>query len=314
MLKKFLIAVLVLVVLLGIGITGAKAHYDGQVYQGYVPNLPVQYATQKNNEEEQYRYETFTFEGMNGDVIPVDAAFPKGQEGPFPTIIMLYGIGQKKNFLKDIAHEIAPHGFAIYIMEQYLRGEREVEGVTSDLHEFKGLRERATRNAVETRRLVDTLVTRPEVDKDNLYLWGLSFGTITGVPTFSQESRFKGAIFSIGGGDIQKMFSDSEAMQEGNGLLNSFLTWYLKPIDPLLHAENATGRPILFQNALQDEIIPRSSAEALHNAIGQPKEIKWYDTDHEGKVNDQAIYYFKDGVTWLKEQAGVQDIAAESAA
>ncbi len=314
--KKTLIT-LGIVLVIFIGLNSAKAYYDGQVYQGYVPNQPTKYTERNTIGEESYISKTFTFEGIDGTQIPVSAALPKDKQGPFPTIIMLYGIGQKMTFLEDIAEEIAPHGFAIYMMEQYLRGERKVEGVASDLHEFGGLRERATLNAVETRRLVDTISIRPEVDSQSIYLWGVSFGTITGVPTFAQEPRFKGAVFSIGGGDVHKMFTDSKSFAEsgtGGKLMNSMLAWYLKPIDPILYTDNMSGRPILFQNAEQDEIIPRSAAEALHNAVGEPKEIIWYDTDHEGKINDQAVNYFKDGVAWLKKQEGMEEETLEPAA
>jgi fermentation-respiration switch protein FrsA (DUF1100 family) len=52
------------------------------------------------------------------------------------------------------------------------------------------------------------------------------------------------------------------------------------PFDPAAHIGRFAPRPLLFLNASRDERIPRSAAEALHAAAGDPKEVVWVDAGH----------------------------------
>ena len=302
MLLKKALGTAVILGIVAISLKAANSYDASQVYQGYIANQPTNYI-ERSSSEDNYSFKTFMFDAVDGNQVPVSAASPKGEAGPFPTVIMLYGIGQKMTFLKEIAEHFTSQGFAIYMMEQYQRGERRADD-SNDVSEFLGLRKRATLNMLETRRLVDTLMLRPEVDNKQLFFWGISFGTMTGVPTFSQEPRFKGAIFSIGGGNLFELLTTSQTYKESDllGKLTSIaLAYYMEAAEPLPYAKKLSGRPILFQNARQDQIIPNRNAEALHNMAGEPKQIIWYDTNHEGTLNNQAENYFIDGLAWLNK-------------
>ena len=300
--KKTLSAVAVIGLLAIISKT-VDNYYANQVYQGYIANQATAYIEIDRSSRDSYDFQRFMFDAIDGNQVSVSAAFPKGESGPFATVIMLYGIGQEMTFLSDIAELFTRQGFAIYMMEQYQRGERRADDINA-VSEFLGMRKRATLNMLETRRLVDTLAGRSEVDNNQLYFWGISFGTMTGVPTFSEEPRFKAAIFSIGGGDVFEILTTSQTYKDSNlsGKLASIaLGYYMAAAEPLPYAKKLSGRPILFQNALQDQLIPINNAEALHRMAGEPKKVIWYDTDHEGKLNNQAMNYFIDGLTWLKQ-------------
>lgn len=56
----------------------------------------------------------------------------------------------------------------------------------------------------------------------------------------------------------------------------------------------AAPAKLLFQFAQQDEYITPLDAEAYLQAASEPKEVKWYDTDHY--FNEQAR---KDRVEWV---------------
>lgn len=256
-----------------------------------------------------YRVQKFTFEGLSGETIPVLAVIPAESGRRYPAIIFLYGIGMKMGFnteIKEVAEAVTHAGFALFVAEQYNRGVRRSKK-RKGLEEFLAVRRRTKLTIQETRRLVDVLTERPDIDPERIYIWGASFGAMAGCTAMAYDPRVKAAVFTVAAGDFQRIVADSPYMQK-----KSFFSWekavaplgaeILRPFDPILHIGRIAPRPLLFQNTIQDELLPRSSVEALYNASGQPKDIRWYDSPHDRplrKVLEEAV---RDGLVWLQEQ------------
>ncbi len=71
---------------------------------------------------------------------------------------------------------------------------------------------------------------------------------------------------------------------------------------PSAYVHKIAPRPLLFQNALNDDLIPRSSVEILYNTAGPPKQIIWYDCVHGRIEKDAVVNIVRDGLAWLKNQ------------
>jgi dienelactone hydrolase len=280
----------------------ATALSDGPLLDAYEAGLPTEYNVRESTDQPGFRREVFTFVGEPGTQIPVLASYPTGKEGPFPCVIMLYGYNQNKEILDIYGKPFVDGGFALVIPDQYTRGERTIDGM-SGLQGFLSLGRRAALNLLETRRLIDTLVAREDIDAERIYLWGLSFGAMCGASIMADEPRLKAAVFTVGAGDLNRMFRESpalDALGAMKGPVSELMASLLKPLEPTLYIHRISPRPVLFQNALQDQIIPRACAEALHNAAGEPKKVIWYDVDHEGTDKEHILQIMSDGVQWLK--------------
>jgi fermentation-respiration switch protein FrsA (DUF1100 family) len=68
---------------------------------------------------------------------------------------------------------------------------------------------------------------------------------------------------------------------------------YLDAIHYIPHASHAA---LLFQSAEQDRFVSREGAEQFYEAASEPKEIRWYNTDHD--FNSEAR---NDRLDWLVE-------------
>ena len=110
---------------------------------------------------------------------------------------------------------------------------------------------------IDLRRTTDAVAELPEVDAGRIAYAGFSLGTILGAPFCAEEPRIKAATLAIGGGGIGPVASD-----------------------PVGHIPRFAPRPVLFVSATRDERIPRQSAEALHEAARNPKEVLWFDCTH----------------------------------
>ena len=304
--KKWLAVVAGLMLLAVIGAVVAKAWWDSHCYDGYTPGLSNQITLRVRQQRNGYVREDFTYESLPGEQVPVLAALPAAEQGPFPCVILLYGIGMEKEFLDEVAGPFTQAGFALVIPEQYMRGERKVEG----LGKFEGLlalRRRAALNVLDTRRLVDCLSARPDIDPDRLYLWGVSFGAITGATAMSFEPRLRAGVLMYGGGDFNRLLTGSTQFRE-MGIwfwpMMKLLTSIMKPTDPIRWVGKVAPRPLLFMNGRYDTVIPPACAEALYRAAGEPKEMIWYDTGHEDMSREQIMAIVSDGIRWLLECGG----------
>ena len=270
-------------------------------YAGYDAELPTEVKLRNEQENGHYRRLDFTYMSAPGVTVPVLAALPK-QPGPWPAVVLLYGIGQSRTFLDDIAAPFADAGYALFVPEQHERGERKKRDLTA-LEYIFALRKRAFQNVIDTRRLIDVLQERPDIDTERIYFWGVSFGAMTGCATIEKEPRIKAAVLSLGAGDLPKVLTSNRIAQDHYGGLGEGLQPLLEtlfgPAEPLDHIGNVTGRPLLFQNALKDELLPRECADALFEAAPGPKKRLWYDTGHVEVNEDEIVRMLLDGIQWL---------------
>jgi dienelactone hydrolase len=238
--------------------------------------------------------------------VPSLLAAPRKSEGdgPFPAIIFLHGIGQKKEFLDEIAAFFTDEGFVFVSFDQHTRGERKEEGL-SKLQEAYQFRRRAALTVIDTRRMIDYLETDPLVDPDRIYLVGASYGAITGSTAAAFDERIKATVLCYGGGDFQLLFS-SAAAQDMVGIftgpLASVLAWFISPADPVRYVDQIAPRPVLFQNGDHDVLIPLEAAYALYDAAENPKEITVYESNHVGDDEAHTIQVLKDAIAWIKKQ------------
>ncbi|GMV98922.1 MAG: hypothetical protein AMXMBFR84_00620 [Candidatus Hydrogenedentota bacterium] len=299
--KKILAALSIALILVCFAIMIYKKQQDAAYYDGYDASLPLNARVRSETVEPLYRVVDFVYDSLPGMHVPTLMAVPKDGEGPYPCIIFLHGIGQKKGALLDIAGPFTRGGFAMVCFDQYTRGERALSDA-STLQKAMGLRRRAALNVIDTRRLIDYLETRDDIDANRIYMLGASFGAITGSTAAAFEPRIKAAVLTYGGGDIGKLLSSVSAREElgaWHGIVRMIAASYLAPADPIRHVAEISPRPVLVQNGTDDRLIPLDAAHALFDAAREPKEFVLYESDHIGLDVDQTMQVLEETVVWL---------------
>jgi len=272
-------------------------------YDRHTP-LNVRVASRQN--KNGFVREEFCFDNGHGEAVPVLAMIPKGDGKRFPAIILLYGIGMNMKFADELAEAVTQAGFALFVPEQFNRGQRRQRGLTG-WQQLMALRRRIVLTVQEARRLADVLEKRPEIDPQRIYFWGASFGAMTGCASVAYDERFQAAIFTLSGGDLQRMVADTPYRKKLPGfswvkVAAPLAASWLRPFDPILHVGKIAPRPLLFQNARNDDLIPRSGVEALFQAAGQPKEILWYDSTHDHQPRQTIEQFVRDALAWLQQR------------
>ncbi|MDX9974300.1 MAG: alpha/beta fold hydrolase [FCB group bacterium] len=338
--KKLGIAAGILAVIV-ILLWGRKAYLDAHYFDNYDPGAPLNIATIETTEagnstpEEGYTVTKFTFDGFKGEKVPSLICIPMKDPGKKrPAVIFLHGIGQDKDFVRVIAPPFMRSGFALVSFDQFTQGERKIrkKSLMSGLSDFT---ERPAKTVNETRRLVDYLGTRDDIDPQRIYLVGASYGAVTGSTVLAMDKRVRAGVLVYGGGDFGKLL-DSYAnhlavavglgMIDGKGLnpekpplptLSASQEWKIGVVlgcaiplgrylfgvaDPIHYADEIAPTPVYFQNGLYDVLVPAAAGKALQDAAREPKKITWYESDHVGINVKDTQRVLADGLNWLLEQ------------
>lgn len=319
-----------------------KAHRDARYFDNYDPSAPlnvkVSEATEINKEEPEkgYTITKFTFDGYQGEKVPTLMSVPMKRTGKkLPAVIFLHGIGQNKNFLKDITAPFNQAGFALVCFDQYTQGERKLAGTKRSLAGLGAFAQRPGKTINETRRLIDYLTTHPDIDPQRIYLVGASYGAITGSTVMAKDKRLRAGVLVYGGGDLGKLansYANHLGVAVGLGLIDGkgldpekpplpkltasqerkvgavlacavpLARYFLGVSDPIHYVDQISPTPVYFQNGKFDVLVAAPAGQALQDAAKEPKKITWYDTDHVGINLEDTKRVLSDGLQWLLEQ------------
>lgn len=272
-----------------LALAGLKLFLDARYFNGYAPAAPLKIELAGEQVTPAYRWTKFYYSGFRGQRVPAVMAAPKDAAGPFPCVIFVHGIGNDKEFMQRHGLDVpfVKAGFAFVCFDQLMRGERKLS-TPSGLAQAAAFRVRAAHTVNDTRRLVDYLVTRPDIAADRVYLCGASYGAITGSTATAFDERIRAAVLIYGGGNLRKLLSADTARELGRWTSPAYvIAWYFGSVfDPVKHVGRISPRPVLFQNGKADTVVAPAAAKALQDAAREPKNILWYEGDHLGKTRD----------------------------
>lgn len=240
-----------------------------------------------------------------GGRVPAFLVLPEGG-GKHPAAVFLHpGQGDRSTFLNE-AVAMAERGLvSLLIGGPFTRPENKGQR-GGNPWEPAASRKEQVQGIVDVRRGFDLLVSRPEVDPKRLAYVGHSYGATIGGTLAAVERRPIAHVLMAG------LPSLTHAATHGTHAFSlAFQTLLtpeqqqayvdaLAPIDAVHYIGRAAPAKLLFQFARRDEFITPWDAEVYIQAASDPKEVRWYDTDHF--FNDEAR---KDRMDWLARVLGL---------
>ncbi len=213
--------------------------------------------------------------------------FQPKRPGKHPAVIVLHILGGDFPLSRLFCNRMAQQGVAALFVKMPFYGPRRGDGVKRRMisanpdETVEGM----TQAVLDIRRATAWLAAREEVDAEQIGVFGISLGGITGALAATAEPRIQNICLLLAGGDIASVALDSPELKKVRGDLpaalgdKATLIKTLAVIDPVTYAANARGRRILMLNADKDEVIPRACTDALYKGLGEP-EIVWYPGGH----------------------------------
>jgi dienelactone hydrolase len=211
--------------------------------------------------------------------------------GKRPAVIVLHILGGDFPLSRLFCNRLAQQGVTALFVKMPYYGPRRQPGVAARMISPSAEETVAgmTQAVLDIRRATAWLAAQDEVDDEQLGIFGISLGGITGALASTAEPRLQNICLLLAGGDIGRVALDSPEIKKVRGKLpelegnpERFLE-QLALIDPVTYAAQARGRRILLLNASHDEVIPRACTESLWKGLAEP-EIVWYAGGHYSVV------------------------------
>ncbi len=225
-----------------------------------------------------------------------------------PLAILLHGMGDRSVILcRLLARSLVKKGIACFILYLVFHSSRMPEVIRNRLPALTHDEwfESYQVSVIDVRQVLDWASGRAEINKEQIALFGLSFGGFISAITMGIDKRIKAGVFAISGGNFgkigwlsktfgarmgrsyteaeyrqaQKRYAQYREQVAEKGFENVTPAQKGFQTDPLTFAPYLRQRPILMINALWDEVIPRETAIDFWEACGKPA-ITWFPATH----------------------------------
>jgi dienelactone hydrolase len=201
------------------------------------------------------------------------------ENGKYAGLLFFHWLGEKKSdrtqFLEE-ATALAKKGtVSLLIQGLFPWTVAPVEGQVD--------RQRVIDEAIEVRRALDLLMSQPNVDSKRIGYVGHDYGAMYGSLVAGVEKRVKTYVLVAAIGSFSNWSLDYWLKKKPDEFKESYRQAFksLEPADLIARAAPAS---VLFQFANTDKYIPKEAAEKFYASAKQPKDVKWYDTDHAMEI------------------------------
>lgn len=193
---------------------------------------------------------------VDGHEVPGILWTPEGAAGPRPLVLIGHGGGQHKRagYVLALARKLVRHqGFAAAAIDADGHGERAGDGppATQDERRARLYRSLTTFDSMiaDWQATITALQELPKVGEGPLGYWGLSMGTIFGLPFVAAEPRIRVATLGL------------------MGLRTGSEEWQRVSSERLAADAARIACPVLFLFQWDDELVTREAGLALFDAL-----------------------------------------------
>lgn len=133
---------------------------------------------------------------------------------------------------------------------------------------------------------LDWLSAQPWADQDQVVIIGASLGVPFAALAAARDDRIDGAMLVHGAADNQRWLETQVARRNANRLLvrplATLIHWlaYAPTFDTARNVGLISPRPVLVIGATDDERTPAGETEALYEAAGEPRRLRWTRGQH----------------------------------
>ena len=212
---------------------------------------------------------------VEGRTVPGILWHPVNGSGPRPLVLLGHGATRHKriDYLVALGRRLAgDYGFAVAAIDSPGHGDRRAPGHDDDIALFSAFlaewsREGSTDDMVaDWKAAIDALRALDEVGDGPIGYWGLSMGTIYGVPLVAADPRVQVAVFGLMG--------------------------LVGPTRDRMAADAASITcPVLFIQQWDDALIPRAESFQLFDAISSvDKRLHAHPGDHAAVPVEEIVF------------------------
>jgi hypothetical protein len=219
---------------------------------------------------------------------------------PYPIVITLHYLGASNlDTERSLAHQLNRRGIAAAALVLPFHMSRATPDTTPsallvDADPMK-LDALMVQGVQDTRRLLDQVLLRPDVSKNDVGIAGVSLGSLIAEMVYGVDPRVTHAAFILGGENFAHILWHSSVAitsrreLRAKGFNEQKLAEAVAPVEPKTYLETrvSTSPPakgsLLVVGGRFDTVMPVADTKALITTLGNPPSI-WLDTGHYGGV------------------------------
>jgi hypothetical protein len=259
----------------------------------YDSAAPLEVQQVRQEEKDGATVHDITYAGPAGR-IDAFLVVPDG-DGPFPAVELMPGApGARYTFYTD-ALELAKLGIVSLLPDPPYARPPIKDVVSFEPSDKDGI----VQEVKEMRRGFDLLVSRDDVDPSRLGYVGFSWGASLGAILSAVERRAHSFWLMS---PVPRLSSDMRKLAVERGARGDLAAYEqaMRPIDAVEYLPHAAPSALYLMFGKQDTRPSPADGREAFAAASSPKEIGWYDAEHE--LNDEAR---ADGRAWLAGRLGV---------
>lgn len=229
----------------------------------------------------------------NNDTVQAFYYLPKDVDGhgaPRPAVICAHILGGDQGLTKMVCAYMASRGVPAVMFWLPFYGDRRPPGTSREL---EGLADPANalvmlfrQSILDSRRTIDLMLSRPEVDPSHLGMQGISMGGCITTSVAERDPRLDKVVLILAGGDYNGLIGLTRETRYMRDIIDKLpagrkkeVEDAIRALDPLSAAELLRGKAkegkLMMINATDDEIIPRRFAERLATAMDMRDKQIW---------------------------------------
>jgi hypothetical protein len=228
------------------------------------------------------------------DRVPLRVFLPTQRSGPVPVVLIMHYWGALDlRVERTLALELNRRGAAAAILTLPYHLDRTPAGYRSgqlaiqpDIDKLKGTMVQAVQ---DSRRAIDFLKTRSEIDSRQMGVFGTSLGALVSASVYGIEPTITHAAFLLGGVDLAgilwsstRVVGQRDALRR-RGYTEERLREALAPIEPARFLPNRTSGSAFVVGGNFDTVVPRRNTERLISLLPSAR-VLWLDTGHYGGI------------------------------
>ncbi len=247
---------------------------------------------------------------------------PRETRPPYAGTVLLGGLKRGRRIvLADGLDAIARR--AVLVSPDYpLPSRRHASPAMRLVGRAVSLRSAAFDTVAEVLLLLDYLESRPDIERQRLFLVGGSLGAEVVTVAGGIDPRPAAVVALYGGAPVSRLVAATlePDVRSGRyprwiaGLAGHALAWLLVPLEPARYVGGIAPRPLLMINGTDDRLVPRDSVMTLYDAARPPKELQWHAGEHIRPSEAELLGELSDRVAdWLVTRGLVARRAAPPA-
>ena len=288
------------------GVVSAQVKPIGELRQmfDYEQSLPLDVKEVGVEDRNGVRIHDISYASPKGGRVTAYLVVPSDKNKKFAGVIYMHGKpGSRKTFLDEALQFAKAGAVSLLIDAPFSRTGESKRDFDPTVTKPEADRDIYIQTVIDSRRGVDLLLSRSDVDPKRIGFVGHSYGAHTGACLAGVEKRIKAFVIMSGAPSLTEFLRTSTipAIVETRNALtkeqqdNYFST--LATVDPINYIGYVAPSALFLQFGKKDTYPNEEMQIRYAKAASNPKLVKFYDAGHD--LNDEAR---RDRAEWLQKQ------------